>query len=912
MKSSMYFNYPSRSLLRGGQRTILAVFCVAVGVMAVVALQLVGFMLQTSLTTNVRQSNGGDISVTASGAPLKASDLSFFNQLKSAGTISNYTAVISANGALTATATSLQSFGVAAVDPGNFPLVPQPAFVQPNNSTVANLLGNDQVIVTQGFLDKYQKQLGDTLTVYIKTNAGSGQTLLVKIAGVIANTNSGVFTQFAQLTQASNLMVISTQDYLASAPAASANYSFVDITTADQVHTDEAVKAINAQFQLASTQTVANVLSSEQSNVDLINKFLEITGLISLLIGGVGIVNTMQVLLSRRKTEIAMLKTAGYHRKDLYLLFGLEAGLLGLIGGIIGSAAAIGVSYIVCGLMQNAGQNVSFLLNPEIIGGGVVIGFATALIFGLMPIVQAANVRPLNVIREQETHGAGSVALTILLGVVLSILFSLMASAILNNNLALGVEATYGTFAFLLVLSAFFSLIVFAVSKLPVPERFQFKQILLILLGVAVSALVYQALPVYGLCLLAASLLGIVVVLLPRSWKVSMKMALRNLGRRRTRTTTTMLALFIGIFGIAVVIGVGQDMQTQIRNTLAQNEPYNLAATTSGSDTGTLQVQLNTIPGLTNNREDPFIQAQPVEINGQSPQNALPTGNDRQQAASFLSEIEGYDLAQNVPSLAILQGRNLNTSDIGTNNVLVSEMLTSSGWLHMNLKPGDTITFASADGKTLKTVTVVGVIAIKSSADTLGKVVAPASLINALSSAHNGVDTVFYMKVDPAQVSRALDLLGRIVPNATVLDLTSVAADFIQQLNGIMDMLVGIASLSLIAAVIIIANAIALAMLERKRELGILKSVGYTSGIVLREVVIENGIVGALGAFLATLLAAGGVILLGQFFFKSALSIESVLVLSLVIGSAVLAMFTAALVAWGSVRVRPLAVLRYE
>src|SRR5437588_10499317 len=93
MKASMYFNYTSRSLLRGGQRTILAVFCVAVGVMSIVALQLVGFMLQSSLTSNVRDTNGGDISVTAQSAPLSASDLSFFNRLKSDGTISNYKAV---------------------------------------------------------------------------------------------------------------------------------------------------------------------------------------------------------------------------------------------------------------------------------------------------------------------------------------------------------------------------------------------------------------------------------------------------------------------------------------------------------------------------------------------------------------------------------------------------------------------------------------------------------------------------------------------------------------------------------------------------------------------------------------------------------------------------------------------------
>ncbi len=152
-------------------------------------------------------------------------------------------------------------------------------------------------------------------------------------------------------------------------------------------------------------------LKAQQASLDNINKFLEIAGLLALLIGGVGIVNTMQVLLSRRKTEIAMLKTAGYRRSDLYLLFGLEASLLGLVGGIVGAAAATGVSYIVRDLMQNLGFDVPFMLNPWTIAGGVAIGFVTALIFGLMPIVQAANIRPLNVIRDQsENRGASSVA----------------------------------------------------------------------------------------------------------------------------------------------------------------------------------------------------------------------------------------------------------------------------------------------------------------------------------------------------------------------------------------------------------------------------------------------------------------------------------------------------------------------
>ena len=55
MKASMYLNYPSRSLLRGGQRTLLAIFCVAVGVMAIVAMQLAGYMLQKLALLRLRQ-----------------------------------------------------------------------------------------------------------------------------------------------------------------------------------------------------------------------------------------------------------------------------------------------------------------------------------------------------------------------------------------------------------------------------------------------------------------------------------------------------------------------------------------------------------------------------------------------------------------------------------------------------------------------------------------------------------------------------------------------------------------------------------------------------------------------------------------------------------------------------------------
>ncbi|MBV9712019.1 MAG: FtsX-like permease family protein, partial [Ktedonobacteraceae bacterium] len=651
---------------------------------------------------------------------------------------------------------------------------------------------------------------------------------------------------------------------------------------------------------------------TQQAALDQINDFLEIAGLLALLIGGVGIINTMQVLLSRRKTEIATLKTVGYRRLDLAALFGLEAGLLGLLGGIIGAAAATGVSYIVRLLMINFGFNILFQLNPWTLAGGIVIGFGSALIFGLMPIAQAANIRPLNVIRELPAHkSVSSSILTLALLVTFSILFCALAIVILKNNVLLGVEVVYGAFAFLLLLGLLFSLIMLAISKLPVPEHFNLGFLALVLGSILISVLLFLFLPVFGGILFTVVLAGVVIAFSSSSWKVSTKMALRNIGRRRTRTTTTVVALFVGIFTIGLIVALGQDLQSQIAQA-SNKSPYNVSAVTTGTDSSTLQAQLNTIPGLSKFRRDTFTQSMPVAINGKPLQQVLPTGSHRGEALSFLGSLEGYDLASAQPSSTIAQGRNLNPGDANSNNVMIIDQLSSSGSDQMNLKPGDTITFASPDGKTQKTVTIVGIYTGATSADHVGMVLAPNAIVNALSPARTGAATVTYMKIADAQVNSALNTLGRLAPNATVQNMADIMGAFAQQLNSLIDILVAIASLSMIAGVIIIANSVALAMLERRRELGILKSVGYTSGTILREVLIENGIIGTTAAFIALLLAAGSVTLLGQQLFNLTLTISPWIVVALVGSSALLAMATAAFIAWSAVRVRPLEVLRYE
>ncbi len=106
--------------------------------------------------------------------------------------------------------------------------------------------------------------------------------------------------------------------------------------------------------------------------------------------------------------------------------------------------------------------------------------------------------------------------------------------------------------------------------------------------------------------------------------------------------------------------------------------------------------------------------------------------------------------------------------------------------------------------------------------------------------------------------------------------------------------------------------AVALALLERRRELGILKAVGFTSITVVGEVLVENAVVGIIAGMLADLCICVVVPELGTQLFGQPFTVSPVLAIAILLGAAALSMVVAAAVAWHPTRIRPLEVLRYE
>ena len=906
MKARMYWTYATRSQLRGGQRSLLAIFCIAIGVASLVALQLVSNSINLGLTSNVRLLNGGDLAITNTVAPLTADQLNYFEQLKAGGTLSAFTAVDATSGEFhVAAGMASRFFQVNAVDPASFPLDGAPVFTYPADSSLSALLTGDQVVITSGMAQALGLHVGDTEQLYMN----DGRSTHVTIAGIVQS--QGFFNGSMLLI---NIAQVAAQPSL---DGQSLGYSavYADVPGHSDASATAAEKQIQARFPLANQQTAKQALAGNAKQVQQIQYFLQMVALLALLIGGVGIVNTMQVLLRRRRIEIATLKTSGYRRGDLYAMFGLEAGLVGLAGGVIGAAAGVGVSLLVKPVIENSLQAaLPTTIDPWTVGSGVVVGFVTALIFGLLPIIQAAQVRPQAVLREaSERGGWQGVILTAFLLVLFVVMFFGLALAILRD-VTVAALAVGGAGAVLIVLGLLFSGVVWAIGKFPVLERVRWWYAALVVVALTGSGALLAAIPAFGILCLFVALAAAALVVLPKTWKINVKLALRAIGRQKARTVTTLLALYIGVFAIALILVLGQNISTAINSFLLSGNAVNAEIIASGGDRAAVERQLAQTAGIQHQSEVPFTRFIPVAVNSQpigpfiqaATASGTYTAND---VAGVMNGAQGYDLAHgatlDLTDTPISAGRALDPTDAGTLDALLP---VAASQAPINLKLGETISVASRETARPVTFTIVGFYSSK--IPQFGPMLVDSAAVSALSGGQP--EYGFRMRLNPKTTDATLAAIQSAVPNAVTYNFTDFAAQYASLLSNLITVLIAVTSLAMVASVIIIANTVALAMLERRRELGILKAVGYTSRGVLGEVIVENGVVGFTGAFLALALVMVAATVLGKTAFNLTIVVPTPIVLGVAAATVLVCIVVAALVAWRATRVRPVEVLRYE
>ncbi|MCP8967720.1 ABC transporter permease [Ectobacillus ponti] len=117
---------------------------------------------------------------------------------------------------------------------------------------------------------------------------------------------------------------------------------------------------------------------------------------ISLLVGGIGVMNIMLVSVTERTREIGIRKALGATRGKILLQFLIEAVMLTMLGGIIGIGLGVGGAYVVSSF-----ANWPPLVSPQVVIGGVLFSMTLGIIFGLIPANKAAKLDPIEALRYE-------------------------------------------------------------------------------------------------------------------------------------------------------------------------------------------------------------------------------------------------------------------------------------------------------------------------------------------------------------------------------------------------------------------------------------------------------------------------------------------------------------------------------
>ena len=135
--------------------------------------------------------------------------------------------------------------------------------------------------------------------------------------------------------------------------------------------------------------------------VDAFVVFLGAIAGVSLLVGGIGIMNIMLVSVVERTREIGIRKAMGAKRRDILLQFVFEAVLLTVSGGVLGILLGMGVSALVSGVSLGEGATLQTVVSGDIATLAVAVSAAVGLFFGIYPASRASRLRPIEALRTE-------------------------------------------------------------------------------------------------------------------------------------------------------------------------------------------------------------------------------------------------------------------------------------------------------------------------------------------------------------------------------------------------------------------------------------------------------------------------------------------------------------------------------
>ena len=159
------------------------------------------------------------------------------------------------------------------------------------------------------------------------------------------------------------------------------------------------VKEGEEDFQVSTPEAMLSTVNQVLFGVQV---FIAIVASLSILVGAIGISNTMTTSVLERKKEIGIMKAIGAKNKDVFYQFFIEAGLLGFIGGMIGILVGLGAGYLgVYSIKEFLGVSTKMTINYFLISFALIGSFLIGSLSGIIPALNAAKQNPVDALMER-------------------------------------------------------------------------------------------------------------------------------------------------------------------------------------------------------------------------------------------------------------------------------------------------------------------------------------------------------------------------------------------------------------------------------------------------------------------------------------------------------------------------------
>ena len=578
-----------------------------------------------------------------------------------------------------------------------------------------------------------------------------------------------------------------------------------------------------------------------------INTFFNAFAFIALFVSIFVISNSFSILVKQRTRENAMLRTLGASSKQILATTFGEALTVGLLASVVGVFAGMGVAIGIRKLLEFFGggglPSSGLLLLPRTIIVGLVVGTLVTVISAVAPAIKASRIKPLAALQDARIDDSGYSKKRLYLGLA----FLAVSAAVLIFGLTKeggdGAKIVGGAAALCLMGTIFIGPVLARpiAGVLGRPWFGVVVGLFGVLMVLGSLAIVVLGIISWKPALIVNAIVGIpigvyLVITALSSRKVEGRIARENAVRNPTRTSSTALALTIGVGLVSAILVFSQSLTGTFKGALEKAIRANYVVK-AGNDFGIpaeVSTRVSKLPGV-------------VAWSGKRTEEirfGFPLPRSRQIAAVDPEKfLEVFNLGKTTGNFAALNK---------TDTVAVAENSAKDNKYDL----GDTINGSFRTGAKVK----LTIVAFYENAEGLNNTYYVTSEATMSKYVPSAVKDFIYIRTDGKDnkgFQKAADVALKDFPTADLQTKKAFEDDSIGQLNQFLSVVYALLMLAILIAILGIANTLRLAILERTREIGLLRAVGMSRQQMKDSIRWEAIVVATFGAVIGLVIGTG-------------------------------------------------------